>query len=291
MAKLLQKKWALCQNHNWKTGSTNRCSGEKQSIKQERGALSGQRFILSQNIEWIGLSFVRTAKDVVNLKKLIKQTKAHHKVIAKIEKPEEIRNINTIVRETDAIMVARGDLGVEVPHQKVPVYQKMIVEKCINNSKPVVIATQMLESMVDSPSATRAEVNDVANSVIDGAHAGMLSGETSVGKNPVKVVETMRGIIRDIEKSDYTFMPKSDNYVESWLPKDRQISNSITSICPMSPESIFLLTLLAFLTGHISLSPFCKSLFEILLPIKPVDPKTKIFLFFIVLSILYKYMF
>ena len=194
------------------------------------------KFILSQNIEWIGLSFVRTAKDVVNLKKLIKQTKAHHKVIAKIEKPEAIRNINTIVRETDAIMVARGDLGVEVPHQKVPVYQKMIVEKCINNSKPVVIATQMLESMVDSPSATRAEVNDVANSVIDGADAVMLSGETSLGKYPLKAVETMRKIIKDIERSEHSI---SKNREPAPINNDkRHISNAIcASACQVAEQT------------------------------------------------------
>ncbi len=184
-------------------------------------------FILSQNIEWIGLSFVRSAKDVSNLKKIIKQKKGHHRVIAKIEKPEAIRNINSIVREADAIMVARGDLGVEVPPQKVPVYQKMIVEKCINSSRPVVIATQMLESMVDSPSATRAEVNDVANSVIDGADAVMLSGETSLGKYPLKAVETMRKIIKDIERSEHSISKNREAGIIT--NNKRHISNAICS--------------------------------------------------------------
>ena len=112
-------------------------------------------------IEWIGLSFVREAEDINKLRRIIKKNKATHKIIAKIEKPQAIKEIDNIVNVTDAIMVARGDLGVEVPPQKVPVYQKMIVEKCIKNSKPVVIATQMLESMTTNLSATRAEVNEL----------------------------------------------------------------------------------------------------------------------------------
>ena len=162
------------------------------------------KFILSEKIEWIGLSFVRSVKDVRLLKKIIKNKKLHQKVIAKIEKPEAIKSIDGIIKESDAIMVARGDLGVEVPPEKVPVYQKMIVEKCIENGKPVVIATQMLESMTTNPTATRAEVNDVANSVIDGADAVMLSGETSVGKHPQKAVDTMRKIIKNVETSEHS---------------------------------------------------------------------------------------
>ncbi len=182
-------------------------------------------FILSQKIEWIGLSFVRKAKDVKDLKKIITKTKSPHKVIAKIEKPEAIKNIQKIIEASDAVMVARGDLGVEVPLQKVPVYQKMIVNKCITNSKPVIIATQMLESMTDSPTATRAEVNDVANSVIDGADALMLSGETSTGKHPIKAVVAMRKIIRDIEGSEHSI---SKNTANTELHHDsRTLTNAI----------------------------------------------------------------
>lgn len=170
-------------------------------------------FILSQKIEWIGLSFVRKAKDVNTLKKIIKKQKLPHRVIAKIEKPEAIKNIDSIISATDAVMVARGDLGVEVPPQKVPVYQKMIVNKCIAGAKPVIIATQMLESMTKNPSATRAEVNDVANSVIDGADALMLSGETSVGRHPIKTVDAMRKIIMDIEKSDHSISKNTEGRV------------------------------------------------------------------------------
>ena len=167
-------------------------------------------FILTQNIEWVGLSFVRKSKDVKDLKKIINSRNSLHKVIAKIEKPEAIKNINAIIKVSDAVMVARGDLGVEVPHQKVPAFQKMIVNRCIKNSTPVIIATQMLESMTETPTATRAEVNDVANSVIDGADALMLSGETSIGKYPLKAVDTMRKIIRDIEASDHSISKKTE---------------------------------------------------------------------------------
>ena len=193
-------------------------------------------FILNQKIEWIGLSFVRSADDVRTLKKIIKKQKSHHKVIAKIEKPEAIKEIGAIIKETDAVMVARGDLGVEVPPQKVPIYQKMIVEKCINSSRPVIIATQMLESMTISPTATRAEVNDVANSVIDGADAVMLSGETSLGKYPHKAVETMRKIIKDVERSEHSI---SKNRPEAIVKNNsRRLTNAICSnACIISEET------------------------------------------------------
>ena len=185
-------------------------------------------FLLEQKIEWIGLSFVRSAEDVKKLKKIIKRhKKSQALVIAKIEKPEAINDIDNIILETDAIMVARGDLGVEVPLHKVPVYQKMIVQKSIEQSKPVVIATQMLESMTDNISATRAEVNDVANSVIDGADAMMLSGETSVGKHPLRAVDTMRKVIKDVERSKHSI---SKNTIKrELLTNKRYISNAICS--------------------------------------------------------------
>ncbi|MDG2264457.1 MAG: pyruvate kinase [Flavobacteriales bacterium] len=184
-------------------------------------------FVLSEKIEWIGLSFVRKADDVRILKKIIAKRNLHHKVIAKIEKPEAIKNIDEIIDVTDAIMVARGDLGVEVPPQKVPVYQKMIVNKCIIHARPVVIATQMLESMLESPSATRAEVNDVANSVIDGADAVMLSGETSVGKHPLNAVDTMREIIRDVEASEHNI--SQNKVIRPLINNSRLLSNAICS--------------------------------------------------------------
>lgn len=158
------------------------------------------KFGLENDIEWIGLSFVRKAEDIVNLKKLIAEANSTAKVVAKIEKPEAVQNIDSIIAVTDAIMVARGDLGVEMPLQDLPLIQKNIIEKCINAAKPVIVATQMMESMIVNPTPTRAEVSDVANAVIDGADAVMLSAETSVGAFPVKVVQTMEKIVRDVEK-------------------------------------------------------------------------------------------
>ena len=162
-------------------------------------------FAMEQNVDWIGLSFVRSAKDIVDLKAMIKRAGKKIRVIAKIEKPEALNEIDFIIRETDALMVARGDLGVELPMQEVPIIQKMLVNKCIQAAKPVIIATQMMETMITNYAPTRAEVNDVANSVMDGADAVMLSGETSVGLYPVKVVEYMRNIISTVEAKAYHY--------------------------------------------------------------------------------------
>ncbi|GAB4132911.1 MAG: pyruvate kinase [Bacteroidia bacterium] len=164
--------------------------------------LNDLEFALKNHFDWIGLSFVRSGADIIELKHIIKNIDPESKarVIAKIEKPEAVNDIDNIVRETDALMVARGDLGVEVPMQRVPVIQKMLVRKCLEASKPVIIATQMMESMIQNISPTRAEVNDVANSVMDGADAVMLSGETSVGRHPAKVVEAMSKIISQVEE-------------------------------------------------------------------------------------------
>ena len=157
-------------------------------------------FILTQPIEWIGLSFVRSAQDILELKNHI--TKANHnaRVVAKIEKPEALENLENIINVTDALMIARGDLGVEIPMQKVPVIQKKIARSCLKKAKPVIVATQMLESMTENVTPTRAEVNDVANSVMDGADAVMLSGETSTGAFPIQAVETMSKIISNVEQ-------------------------------------------------------------------------------------------
>ena len=184
-------------------------------------------FIVNEKVEWIGLSFVRSANDVLTLKRFLKKHKSNLRVVAKIEKPEAIQEIDQIIENTDAIMVARGDLGVEIPLHKVPVYQKLIVEKCISKSKPVVIATQMLESMTTNISATRAEVNDVANSVIDGADAMMLSGETSIGKHPIRVIDTMRKIIKDVEKSEHSISKKINH--QGLKKNERLISDAVCS--------------------------------------------------------------
>ncbi len=167
--------------------------------------LEDLNFALEQNVDWIGLSFVRSAKDIIDLKKIIASKNKKTRVIAKIEKPEALTEIDHIIRETDALMVARGDLGVELPMEEVPLIQKMLVNKCIRAAKPVIIATQMMESMINNYSPTRAEVNDVANSVLDGADAVMLSGETSIGNHPVKVVEYMQNIITTVEQKGFRF--------------------------------------------------------------------------------------
>lgn len=163
-------------------------------------------FILDNDFDWIALSFVRHAQDIKDLKDLIANHPNGQKfktpIIAKIEKPEGVGNIDEILMECDGIMVARGDLGVEVPMEEVPLIQKMLVEKSRKYSKPVIIATQMMETMINSMTPTRAEVNDVANSVLDGADAVMLSGETSVGKYPAEVVATMAKIVSNIERTE-----------------------------------------------------------------------------------------
>lgn len=159
-------------------------------------------FALKNDVPWIGLSFVRKASDVEELKELISRKKKGARVIAKIEKPEALKNIGGILEAADGLMVARGDLGVEIPLQEVPLIQKSLVKKGRNLAKPVIIATQMMESMIDNFAPTRAEVNDVANAVLDGADAVMLSGETSVGKYPVEVIKTMYKIVERVEKYD-----------------------------------------------------------------------------------------
>ncbi|MFI5221055.1 MAG: pyruvate kinase [Bacteroidia bacterium] len=159
-------------------------------------------FGLSQEVDWIGLSFVRKASDILELKKIISRHDWQPRVVAKIEKPEALDNLDEIIEVTDAVMVARGDLGVEMPMEQVPVIQKKIVKKCIDAGKPVIIATQMMESMIVNPSPTRAEVNDIANAVMDGADAVMLSAETSVGTFPILAVRAMKQTIIEAEKTN-----------------------------------------------------------------------------------------
>lgn len=181
-------------------------------------------FALSQDVDWIGLSFVRSARDIIELKHIIATKNAKAKVIAKIEKPEAIDDIDEIIRESDGLMVARGDLGVEVPFQKVPLIQKMLITKCITQAKPIIVATQMMETMINNITPTRAEVNDVANAVLDGADAVMLSGETSVGKFPVEVIKTMANIVSEMEQFDGI-------YNKEELPERNQARFITDSIC------------------------------------------------------------
>ncbi len=162
-------------------------------------------FIISQNLDWVALSFVRKAIDIIDLKKRIKSTSSKIKVIAKIEMPEALNNLRDIIVESDGIMVARGDLGVELPVEQVPIIQKEIIRKSMHRAKPVIVATQMMESMMERTKPNRSEVSDVANAVLEGADAVMLSGETAMGDYPTLVVETMCKIIVEAEKTMYDY--------------------------------------------------------------------------------------
>lgn len=162
-------------------------------------------FIIEQNLDWVALSFVRHADDIIALKKRIKDKNSKIKVISKIEMPEALKNIRDIIVQSDGIMIARGDLGVEVPIEKVPIIQKEIILKCMHRAKPVIVATQMMESMMERTKPNRSEVTDVANAVLEGADAVMLSGETAMGKYPTLVVQTMSKIILEAEGSAYNY--------------------------------------------------------------------------------------
>ncbi|WP_045466699.1 pyruvate kinase [Sporocytophaga myxococcoides] len=172
-------------------------------------------FGIEQGLDWIALSFVRRAEDMKELKEIIKKSGKDIKVVAKIEKPEAIANIDEIIAETDAIMVARGDLGVEVLMEDVPMMQKMIVKKCGIAGKPVIIATQMMESMITNPRPTRAETNDVANAIIDGADTVMLSAETASGEYPVLTVQSMARICASVERQAESIYNKHTNKEDS----------------------------------------------------------------------------
>lgn len=166
-------------------------------------------FIFTQDVDWIALSFVRFSQDLIDLQELMaKHTDQKIPIIAKIEKPEALENIDKIIAHCDGLMVARGDLGVEVPAQEVPLIQKRLVHLAKKARIPIIIATQMMETMIDSLTPSRAEVNDVANSVMDGADAVMLSGETSVGKYPVEVIQTMSNILISVEGSSLIQVPQ-----------------------------------------------------------------------------------
>jgi len=162
-------------------------------------------FIVGQGIDWIGLSFVRKPNDILDLRNRLKEKGSLAKIIAKIEKPEAIEHLREIILASDAVMVARGDLGVEMPVEKIPMIQKEIVRKCIHRAKPVIIATQMMESMIDRTRPNRSEITDVANAVMEGADAVMLSGETAMGAHPELVVRTMVNIIREVEKEETVY--------------------------------------------------------------------------------------
>ena len=181
-------------------------------------------FAISLNVDWMALSFVRFSQDLIDLQKIINEHSEHKiPIIAKIEKPEAVENIDKIVAYCDGLMVARGDLGVEVPAHEVPLIQKQLVLRAKKARIPVIIATQMMETMITSLTPTRAEVNDVANSVMDGADAVMLSGETSVGNYPVQVIEKMSSILKSVEGSELIQVPQEPPHIRT----NRYITKSI----------------------------------------------------------------
>ncbi|GAB3021193.1 pyruvate kinase [Niabella terrae] len=167
--------------------------------------LADLNFIIEQELGWVALSFVRQVDDIKKLRKILDKHKSKTKIIAKIEMPEAIPNIRDIINASDGIMVARGDLGVELPVEKVPLIQKNIIKKCIHRAKPVIVATQMMESMIDRTKPNRSEITDVANAVLEGTDAVMLSAETATGQHPTLVVQTMRKIILEIERTEYNY--------------------------------------------------------------------------------------
>ena len=185
--------------------------------------LEDLQFALQHRFHWVGLSFVRRAQDIDELREIIAAAKMDTRIVAKIEKPEALRNLDDIIEAADGVMVARGDLGVEIPLEQVPLLQKRIVKKCQQMAKPVIIATQMMESMIDNITPSRAEVNDVANAVMDGADAVMLSGETSVGQHPVEVIKVMSRIIKQTETFDGIY----NIDIQPLINTKRHVSDSI----------------------------------------------------------------
>lgn len=181
-------------------------------------------FGLKNKVEYFALSFVRSAEDIVELREILKKRKSDAGIIAKIETPQAIKNIDEIISLSDAIMVARGDLAIEVPFEKVPSLQKMIISKCNIAGKPVITATHMLESMIKSPIATRAEVSDVANAILDGTDAIMLSGETTLGDYPVEAVNVMSSIAKEVE---YDYPERA--IIRTGKSGDTDTSDSVTS--------------------------------------------------------------
>lgn len=187
------------------------------------------KFGLKNDVDYVALSFVRTKQDILNLKRLIAKYNPKNflppRIIAKIEKPEAVKNFDGILKEADAVMVARGDLGVEMPESQVPIIQKDIIEKCLKAAKPVIVATQMLDSMIRNPRPTRAEVSDVANAVIDQADCVMLSGETAFGKYPIRAVAEMNRIIEVTERSH--FLPVHQHLLGRVVSRTEAIAESV----------------------------------------------------------------
>jgi pyruvate kinase len=183
-------------------------------------------FIIEQKLDWVALSFVRDVKDLTQLRRILNERKSKTKIISKIEKPEALTNIRDIIIESDAVMIARGDLGVELPVEQVPAIQRQIIRKCIHRAKPVIVATQMMESMIDRTKPNRSEITDVANAVLEGADAVMLSGETATGNHPALVVETMVKIIKQVERTEYRY-----NREDELVPQPHSPSFLSDAVC------------------------------------------------------------
>lgn len=186
-------------------------------------------FGLAEGVDLVAMSFVRSGKDVQDVLSRIRAAGSQAMVIAKIEKPEAVKAIDEIIEEADGIMVARGDLGIEIPSEQVPLVQKHIIERCLTEGKPVITATQMLDSMIKNPRATRAESSDVANAVIDGSDAVMLSGETAAGDYPIEAVRAMHKIIRTVETSSSRIYNRLEFRKPEW--KEKQIVESLAHSC------------------------------------------------------------
>lgn len=210
-------------------------------------------FAIKNQAEWIALSFVRTAEEVSELKAFLKKRGCISRVISKIEKPEALENIDAIIQASDAIMVARGDLGVEIPMEEVPFWQKSIIRKCNRMAKPVIVATQMMESMIENPRPTRAETNDVANAVLDGADALMLSGETSVGKFPVEVVRSMQKIMDSMEGEEQIYFRnlEVDRTSPTWV-NDAVCINAVRLSQEINAQAIVAMTRSGYTAFHLS---------------------------------------
>src|SRR3989339_524792 len=189
----------ILKSHKGINVPTASISANPLSEKDKKDLLLGAKF----NFDYIALSFVRSGKDIIDLRKLLEKNKIKSGIIAKIERPEAIENIEEIIKESDAIMVARGDLGVEISPEKVPVIQKKIVHLSRLHAKPVIVATQMLQSMIENPRATRAEISDAATTVFEHADAFMLSNETSVGEYPLEATKTLANVAKETEKEIY----------------------------------------------------------------------------------------
>jgi pyruvate kinase len=188
--------------------------------------LEDLEFIIDQQLDWVALSFVRSVKDIIILRNKLQERKSNTKIIAKIEKPEALNNLRDIIVESDGIMIARGDLGVELPIEQIPMIQRDIIRKSLHRAKPVIVATQMMESMIDRSKPNRSEITDVANAVLEGADAVMLSGETAMGMHPNLVVETMRKIIVEVERTEYRY-----NLEETLTPQPHSPSFLSDAIC------------------------------------------------------------